>query len=100
MQAIFVFIILFLTIAINLPHSIIARLGFHPDILIAALASVVITGLIRHRQLFLIILVIFCSIMANMPEDIMLGWGLDKDIFFGILVAMVLLPIGMKVSGR
>jgi len=100
MQAAFVFIILFLTISVNLPDSIISRMGFDADILMAALVAVVITGLIQHKNLLLIILVIFCSIFANMPDEVMQKWGLDNDYFFGILVALVVTPIGAKMSGR
>ena len=100
MQAVLVFIVIFLTIAINLPNSFIARMGFDADILLAALAAVVITGLIRHKNLLLIILVVMCSVFANMPDEIMHGWGLDNNYFFGVLVALVITPIGAKMSGK
>lgn len=100
MKSILVFIILFLTIAINLPHGMVARMGFDADILIAALIAVVLTGLLRHRQLFLVILVVFCVIAANMPEELMMQWGIDPDYFLGILVALVILPIGARLSGK
>ena len=45
-------------------------------------------------------LVVFCSVCANMPQDIMAVWGLDPDYFFGVLVALVVLPVGAKLSGR
>ena len=102
MKSILVFIILFLTIAINLPHGMIARMGFDADILIAVLIAVVLTGLLRHKQLFLIILVVGCALAANVPDEIIkeYGYGLDPDYFLGVLVALTLLPIGAKVSGR
>ena len=100
MAGVLVFFILFLTISINLPDSVISRLGFDADILMAALVAVVITGLIQHKNLLLIILVVFCSVLANMPEEVMQSWGLDSDYFFGILVALVVTPIGAKASGR
>ena len=100
MKAVLIFIILFLTIAINLPHGMIARLGFDADILIAVLIAVVLTGLLQHRQLFLIILVVFCALAANVPAEMVRGWGLDPDYFLGVLVALVILPIGAKISGK
>lgn len=100
MQAVLVFVILFLTIAVNLPDSVIARTGFDADILFAALAVVVITGLIMHKNLLLIILVILCSVFANMPDEFMQQWGLNSDYFFGVLVALVVTPIGAKISGK
>ena len=100
MKSVLIFIILFLTIAINLPHGMIARMGFDADILIAVLIAVVLTGLLQHRQLFLIILVVFCALAANIPEEMVRGWGLDPDYFLGVLIALVILPIGAKMSGR
>ena len=100
MKSVLIFIILFLTIAINLPHGMIARMGFDADILIAVLIAVVLTGLLQHRGLFLIILVVFCSLAANVPEEMVRGWGLDPDYFLGVLIALVILPIGAKMSGR
>ena len=99
-QAGLVFFILFLSISVNLPSSVIARFGFYADYLMAALVAVVITGLVYHKKLFLIVLVILCSVGTNMPEEVMRDWGLDRDILFGILVALVVTPIGVKVSGR
>ena len=100
MKTILIFIVLFLTIAINLPHGMIARMGFDADFLIAALIAVVLTGLLKHRQLFLIILVVFCAIAANIPEEMISQWGIDPDYFLGILIALVILPIGAKMSGK
>ena len=100
MKAVLVFIILFLTIAVNLPHGMITRIGFDANYLMAALAAVVITGLVMHRQLFLIIIVLFLCGAANMPSEMMEAWGLEKDYFLAVLLAMVILPVGSKIAGR
>ncbi len=100
MKSVLIFIILFLTIAINLPHGMIARMGFDADILMAVLIAVVLTGLLQRRELFLIILVVFCALAANIPEEMVRGWGLDPDYFLGMLIALIILPIGAKMSGR
>ena len=100
MKALLVFIVLFLTITINLPHGMIARVGFDANYLIAALAAVVITGLIMHRQLFLIVVVLFLCGAANMPGEMMQHWGLEKDYFLAVLIAMVVLPVGSKIANR
>jgi len=100
MQAVLIFFILFLTIAINLPSSVITRMGIDANVLMAALVAVVMTGLISYKNLFLIVLVVACSVIANMPEDIVSSWGLNQEIVFGVLVAIVILPIGAKISGR
>ena len=86
MQAVLVFIILFLTMAINLPHGMISRIGFDANYLMAALAAVVLTGLLMFRQLFLVVLVIFACIAANMPDEVMQSWGLESNYFLAVLI--------------
>lgn len=100
MRAILIFIVLFLTIAINLPHGMISRLGFDADVLIAVLVAVVLTALLQHRQMFLVVLVVFCAIAANLPAETIRSYGIDPDYFMGILFALVVLPIGAKMSGK
>ncbi|MCK5002659.1 MAG: hypothetical protein KAJ92_05120 [Gammaproteobacteria bacterium] len=100
MKSVLIFIVLFLTIAINLPHGMIARMGFDADILIAVLIAVVLTGLLKSRHIFLIVLVVGCSVAANVPEEMVMQWGIDPDYFLGILMALVVLPIGAKMSGK
>lgn len=100
MQALLIFIILFLAIAVNLPHGMISRVGFDANYLMAALAAVVITGLVMHRQLFLIVLVVLLCFAANMPDEMMAAWGLEKDYFLAVLIAMIILPVGSKLANR
>lgn len=100
MKMVLIFIVLFLTIAINLPHGMITRLGFDADILIAVLVAVVLTGLLRHSQLFLVVLVVICAVAANLPNEMLIEYSIDPDYFLGILIALVLFPIGAKILGK
>ena len=86
------FLIIFLSIAINLPDSMIARLGLDANYLLAALASIVITGLILYRRMLLVLLVLSCTIGANLPERVIDSIGLDRDILFATLIALILAP--------
>jgi len=86
------FLIIFLSIAINLPDSMIARLGVDANYLFAALASIVITGLIVHRRMLLVLLVLACTIGANLPENVIGYIGLDRDILFATLIALIVIP--------
>lgn len=97
MKFVSMFIVLFLTIAANLPSSVIARLGFDADYLKAALIAAVIAALIQHKKLFLVAVVIMCSIFANMPGDILAGWSLNPDYFFVLMLGLILTPIGAKM---
>lgn len=93
LKAMLVFLMLFLTFAVNMPDNVIARLGFDPDYLMITLVTVVITGLIAHRRLLLIVLVILLSLGANMPQDFMLNFGIERDYLFATLIAIVLTPL-------
>lgn len=85
-------LIIFLSIAINLPDSMIARLGLDANYLFAALTAIVIAGLSAHRSMLLVILILVCTIGANLPETVTEHMGLDRDILFATLVALVIVP--------
>jgi hypothetical protein len=86
------FLIIFISTAINLPDSMIARLGFDANYLLAALAAIAIAGLIVHRGLLLILMVLACAIGANLPEGIVNYIGMDRDVLFATLIALILVP--------
>ncbi len=86
------FLIIFLSIAVNMPDSMIARMGFDANYLLAALAAVAITGLIVHRRLLLVVLVIISTIGANLPVAVADQLGLDRDILVASLIALVVIP--------
>ena len=91
------FLIIFLSIIINLPDSMIARLGLDANYLLAALAAIVIAGLIVHRRMLLVLLVLGCTIGANLPENVVEYMGLDRDILFATLIALIVVPF---VAGK
>jgi len=92
MKGIFIFLVLMMSIGINVEDNVLARLNLEQNYLMVALIAITITGLIRHRHLLLITLIFFLSIGANMPADYMLNFGIDRDYFVGVLGAIVLLP--------
>jgi hypothetical protein len=77
---------------INLPDSMIARLGLDANYLLAALAAIAIAGLLVHRRMLLIFLVLLCTIGANLPESVIEHIGIDRDILFATLIALVIVP--------
>jgi hypothetical protein len=91
------FLILSMTLAINVGDNVLARLGFDQGYLKVALCAVVVTGLIARRNLLLVVLVLLLSFGANMPADFMLNFGIDRDIFLGALGAIVLMPVLARV---
>ena len=88
MKYLLVFIVMLMTIGVNLPEGMIARVGMDPNWLKAALAAWILTALVIHRRLALIVLVVLMSLLINAPFDI----GIDKDILLAGLVAVVLTP--------
>ncbi|MCK5639794.1 MAG: hypothetical protein KAJ19_03315 [Gammaproteobacteria bacterium] len=92
MRFFLVFLVLFMSIGINLPESYIAHLGLEPDYLKAALAAWVITGLIIYRNLALIVLVVSLSVGANLPTEMLESWSIDRDVIMATLIAIVVLP--------
>ena len=98
-KGLLIFLMVVITIAVNVGDNAMARLGFDQDYLLITLFAIVITGLIMHRHLFLVVLVLFLSIGANMPADFMLNFGIDRDLFVGALVAIVFAPILMRIMG-
>ena len=96
MRFLLAFLILFMTIAVNLPDSVIARLGFEPNYLLAAMVAVVLAGLVQHRHLLSILLVVALSWGANLPADLAEHWSMDPDIFLAGLIAVVLTPMVAK----
>lgn len=100
MKIILIFVVLLLSMVVNLPHGMIVRLGFGEDYLIALLIAIMLTVLLRNRQLYLIVLVVLCLLAANLPVTITGEWGVDPDYFLGILLALVIFPIGIQSSGQ
>ena len=87
--------VLFMTIAVNLPDNMISRLGFEPDYMLAALAAIVITGLTAFRRLAAISLVVLVSLGANMPEGF-LPLDVDRDILTACLMVIIFTPVISK----
>jgi len=87
-----IFLVLFMAISINLPDGIISRLGIDPNYLIVALAALVVTGLIAHRNLALPVLIALMCIGANLPVDYATQVGVNRDILTAGLISLVITP--------
>ena len=99
MKFLALFLVIFISIAINLPHGYLAMLGMDADILMAALVAIVIAGLTVHRRLFFVVLVVVMSIGANLPETTIQRLGVDREILLAGLIAVVLIPYVMFQLG-
>jgi len=88
MKFLLVFLVMLMSIGVNLPAGALARMGLDPTWLLAALAAWIVTALVIHRRMALIVMVVLMSLVANMPMDV----GIDKDVLLGTLLAVVLTP--------
>ncbi|MFC1684306.1 hypothetical protein ACFL0R_02390 [Pseudomonadota bacterium] len=99
MKYLALFLVLFVSIAINLPSGYLSLLGMDPDILLAALFAVLITVLTVHRRLFFVVLVVLVSIVANLPDPSIQRLGVDREILLAGLIALVLIPYVLYMFG-
>jgi len=94
-------LVIFMSIAINLPDSMIARLGLDANYLLAALVAMVIAALSVHRSMLLILLILACAIGANISADVAEYIGVDRDILLATLISLVVVPfIAGKINVR
>jgi len=99
MKFIALFLVIFMSVVINLPDGYIARLGIDANIIMATLVALVLAGLTMHRRLALIVLVIGLSLGANLPESAAESIGVNRDYLLVGLVAFVLLPFFARLTG-
>ena len=99
MKFIALFLVIFMSVIINLPDGYLVRLGIDANVIMAALVALVLAGLTMHRRLALIVLVICLSIGANLPEGAAGSIGVNRDFLLVGLVAFVLLPFVARLTG-
>jgi hypothetical protein len=99
MKFVALFLIIFMSVVINLPDGYIARLGIDANVIMAALVAFVLAGLIMHLRLALIVLVVCLSIGANLPESAAESFGVNRDYLLVGLVSLVLFPLFARMTG-
>lgn len=92
-------LVVFMAVGVNLPDGMIARMGFEPSYLLAALVALVIGWLMAHAHALLIVLVVILSFGANLPAEYAQRWNIDADYMLAALVAVVLLPVLERMIG-
>jgi hypothetical protein len=99
MKYLALFLVLFVSIAINLPSGYLAMLGMDATVLMAALVAVLLTLLTAHRRVFFVVLVVVMSIIANLPDPTIQRFGMDREMLLAGLIAIVLIPYVMYMFG-
>jgi hypothetical protein len=90
-------LIIFMSIAINLPDSMLTRMGLDANYLLAALVAMVIAGLSIHRHMLLVVLILGCAVGANLSAELAAYFGVDRDILLATLFALIIVPF---VAGK
>lgn len=100
MKFVLVFLVLFMTIAINLPDDMIKGIGLDPKYLMAALGAWIFAGLLSNGKMLLVVLVIGMAMLANLPASSLDNMGIDKTYLLIGLLCVAITPFFMKSSGR
>lgn len=93
MKYVLVFLVIFLSVAVNLPEDFLNDLGFSPRYLIAALGAWIAAGLLSSKRMLLIVAVAGMALLANLPEATLSSLGVDRVWLIGALVVIVLSPL-------
>ncbi len=86
------FVIIALVLAVNIPSDMLSQFGANSYIMFAALAAVVIAGLVANEHIGLVVVVVCSAIAASVPKEMAASIGYDRDIMIAVLVALVLMP--------
>lgn len=100
MKFVLVFLVLFMTIAINLPNHMIQGIGLDPKYLMAALGAWVLAGLLSNGKMLLVILVMGMALLANLPQDSLSNMGIDRTYLLVTLLCVALAPLFMSPPSR
>ncbi|HKJ75823.1 MAG TPA: hypothetical protein VKA64_01320 [Gammaproteobacteria bacterium] len=92
-RLIVVFLILFAAIGLNPSENMIARLGFEPGLLKAALVAFVLAALVFHERTALIVLVTALTLAANLPPDAAERLHVSPDLSLAGLIALLFMSL-------
>lgn len=92
-KSILLFLVLFVTIAVNLPTGMFAGFGFQPNLVLAFFIALGVTAAIKEAHLGMTIVVVVLTALANLPVEDYVEFGFDRDIIITALVVLVISPI-------
>ncbi len=93
------FLIIMLSIGVNLGQHILEMLNIDRNYLLLTLLAVTIAGLLAHRHILLIVLVGGLTVAINMPAELLAQNQISMDMLFSTLVAVIFVPAGIKLLG-
>ena len=100
MKFVLVFLVIFMTIAVNLPDDMIRGIGIDPKYLLAALATWVFAGLLSNTKMMLVVMVFLVALLANLPQESLDNMGIDRLYLLITLMLIAIAPLFMKTPDR
>ena len=94
-----VFLVVLLSVGINLGEQVLTMFRLDHDFLMLALGAIVIAGLMVHQHLLVVVLVVALSLAINLPPEVLASHHLDRDMLMVTLMVAVLAPIGARLMG-
>ena len=93
------FLILAMTIGINVGQHLLDALNIDRNYLIISLIALIVAGLIAHTKLFFIVLVVILTASINLPPEMLIQYGINPDVLFATLLAVIVAPTAGKLVG-
>jgi hypothetical protein len=93
------FIVIGLSIGINLGQHMLEMLNVDRNFLMVTLAAIAIAGLLAHRHLLFMVLVSALTIAINLPPELLNQFQVNQDVLLVTLLAVILMPTGGRLLG-
>jgi hypothetical protein len=91
------FIIIMLTIGINVGQHLLEQLNIDRNYLFITLIAITIAGLVAHSKLLFIVIICGLTLAANIPPEELMTRGVNPDVLFATLLAVILVPAGARL---
>lgn len=92
-RSIAVFLILAVTLGLNIDDNLVARVGMAGNYGLIIGLSFLFTLVLVGRNVYVVGVVVVLSLLANMPADFSLNFGIDRDYYAGAMMALVFQPL-------
>ena len=93
------FIIITLSIGINVGQHLLVQLNISRNHLLLTLIAMTTAGLIAHKEMLFIVLVSGMSIAINLPAEILTQYSVDREILLVTLLSVIVVPTCLKLWG-
>ncbi len=96
-RSMMVFVLLLVTLAMNIDDNLLARVGFAGNYALILLLSLLFTVILTGRSVYIVAAIVLLSMVANMPADFTLNFGVDRDYYAGVMLALLMQPFMARI---